>query len=84
MSILRPLFDVLLLSMRMHIGARFEGARTIRTRVEIDAGVRGHVLFQADRFLEGLIAHRTLVGSFAVHVSHVIAQCVFVRSDFVA
>lgn len=43
MSILCPQLKVLLLAMRMHVGARLECFCTIRTSVQIDTGMRGHV-----------------------------------------
>lgn len=46
MSILRPLLKVVLFAMRMHVGVGLERFGTIRTCVQIDTGVRCHVLLR--------------------------------------
>lgn len=83
MPVLCPQLMMFLFAMRMHIGTRLECSRTIRTCVQIDSRVRCHVLLKANGFLECLIAHCTLVRSFTVNVSHVVAQGVLIRSDLI-
>lgn len=44
-----PQRQVLLLPMRMHVGVGLEGLRTVRTPVQIDAHVGGHVLLKQNK-----------------------------------